>query len=473
MAINGKQMTLGALWMGAVVSMLLLAACAVPVGEDLDTDNIGLSGQGGPCTSTDDCDFALRCLQRRADRVCVQPCRSSSECASQLCNPVPGSSAGWCDFSGENWLPDDHTPPGDGDRAPTPPGDEGAPPVDEPPADDPWVDENPQDNNPDPQPAPQPEPIPEPEPEPEPECVFNPGSSLGMNQTVPNLRWQGAIDGNGGTRDFSFESFKCDPEYADKSVIVMVMGTGWCGACPQYFRSVASSASAIEAAGGQIVFVELEDSSYQPVNHSQANQIISRYVSNGAGLRIGDGQTMPNARYLLQSGIARAYPQAIVIRKSDMTIVANQNSSGYMLDFVQLAQQHGGGNSNPGPGPAPGGSCTDNEEQYEPNNNVSSAAAIGAGSFDAAVCETGGDYYAIDIPGAWRLDLQFSHARGDVDVYVWDTIRNQPVRDGNNRPIGSDSPTDNESFTHIGQAVIRVLGYEGATNTYSLTLTPQ
>ena len=473
MKVKGFDRESQSLWMVAVSALVLgLGGCAVP----MDADQLAggaLSGVGGPCLSTDSCDFGLRCLQRSQDKVCVQPCSGSGDCGSGICNPVPGSSAGWCHFDETGFLPDegDHSPPTDDERSPAPPDDDSAPPVDDPPADDPgWEDDPQEDPNPDQEPGftdPS-DPDPEPDAQPQP-CTFSPGSSLSRNGVVPDWSWSGAYDGNGNTRDFSFRSFACDPEFDGKSILVFMISAGWCGPCGDYMRNLRPQLAQIEAAGATVVIMEVEDRNYSPASNATANQIINNYIPNGA-IRLGDADTRPSARSVYNSNIVSSFPQVIVVRRSDMRIVTDQNSSGTYLDFAALARQYagdgGGNNNNP-----PNESCE--EEQYEPNDSTSNAAPISPGSFSAGVCGSDSDYYRINVNGFWRLDLNFRHSVGDIDVYVWDTNTNQPARDFNNRNIGSDSGTDNESFTHVGPAIIRVLGYEGARAPYTLTLTEQ
>ena len=68
------------------------------------------------------------------------------------------------------------------------------------------------------------------------------------------------------------------------------------------------------------------------------------------------------------------------------------------------------------------------------------------------------------------MTLEFSNSQGDLDVYVVDD-QGQPLTGGNVAPIGSDSTTDNESFTHSGPSRILVYGYQAASAPYTLTLT--
>ena len=64
--------------------------------------------------------------------------------------------------------------------------------------------------------------------------------------------------------------------------------------------------------------------------------------------------------------------------------------------------------------------------------------------------------------------LTFRHATGDIDVYVWDTDRDERLRGANGRYVGSNSATDDEAFTHRGPAVVVVLGYDGDRAPYTL-----
>ena len=60
------------------------------------------------------------------------------------------------------------------------------------------------------------------------------------------------------------------------------------------------------------------------------------------------------------------------------------------------------------------------------------------------------DYYRIELDGPWRLNLEFEHAVGDLDVEVWDVAGQQPERDLAEQIVGSYSQTDNESFEYEG-----------------------
>ena len=44
------------------------------------------------------------------------------------------------------------------------------------------------------------------------------------------------------------------------------------------------------------------------------------------------------------------------------------------------------------------------------------------------------------------------------------------AKDANNRPIGSDSITDDESFEYEGPAILMIFGYDYNTTTYRFSV---
>jgi uncharacterized protein YjdB len=288
------------------------------------------------------------------------------------------------------------------------------------------------------------------------------GSQIHSNQALPSMSWSGAFDAFGASRSFSASSFFCDPAYDAYSSVHFILSAGWCPNCPSYLADVASRSAQIEAAGGLIVYVEVEDDNYAPATHAEARQSIDAIIGSSPGLRIGDGQTMPTP--MTFAAAITAFPSAFVVRKSDMKVIASQSESQYVLDFVALAQEAAGGVVS---ACAPG-----TEESFEPNDQASQAGAIAAGAVvDGGLCDGNDDFYQVTHAGAWRLDLLFTHSVGDLDVYVYDPVTMMPARDASGNVIGSDGTVSNESFSHAGAATIMVVGYQGATAPYQLRLT--
>jgi hypothetical protein len=144
-------------------------------------------------------------------------------------------------------------------------------------------------------------------------------------------------------------------------------------------------------------------------------------------------------------------------------VLADENQLGFTPDWAAIA-------ANPDmdwpsrfghPAPPPPTACV--EESHEPNDGRASAAPIGVGSFAAGICGANDDYYSVSLTGRWRVDLDFRHSDGDIDLFALDA---------SGRVIGtSDSADDDESLTVTGPATLRVIGYDGARAAYRLTLT--
>lgn len=383
------------------------------------------------------------------------------------------------------------------DRAPPPPGavpdEDELPPVIDPPANGNEPEGAPPppgppepEGSPNPEPNPAPNPAPNPEPEPSPPmgggggggaggggdggpCTYPPAGNLSLGGVMPNLEWPDAYDESGQSVGFSLEDFHCDPEYDRYNIVAFVISAGWCGACPQYLDSLAPQLAAIEQAGGKVVFVEAEDRSYNPVDSREANGYFNRHINNGPAFRVGGGSSTPQ-RAISQSGFIRSFPSAFAVRRSDMRVIAELRSTPGGFNLPAIAREPdrdwgaGTGQNTPRCG-------ANDEEPSEPNNTAATAGALRAGdSFDGGICDQSMDFYEVNHAGNWQLDLAFSHAEGDIDVYVWDPATNRALQQ-NGQNVGSDSGDDNESFTHQGNAIIGVLGYRGATARYRLTLT--
>lgn len=298
------------------------------------------------------------------------------------------------------------------------------------------------------------------------------GQFVDLGAVMPNVGWANAHQPDGTQIEFTMEKWLNDPEYADYNSIAFVLGTGWCPACPQYIEHVNSISSTLEQNGMMIIYIEAEDNSYAPASSEFAYEYVGSHINDGPGLRVGDGDTMPAPGAMIRSPVVQAFPSGWVVRRSDMTVIASQHASQYILPFEQIAADPDSGEWNGEPSIEP--NCgEEDEESYEgSNDDPRSAPVIEAGeSFAGGICGVGPDYYAINIEGAWRADIEFSHSVGDLDLYLWDLEKGEVAKDENNRPIGSDSITDNESFEWEGPAVIMIFGYDYNTTTYNFSLT--
>lgn len=121
--------------------------------------------------------------------------------------------------------------------------------------------------------------------------------------------------------------------------------------------------------------------------------------------------------------------------------------------------------------------CQGPDDALEDNDAVASATPVTGGSLARAglrVCPGDADVYRVSLAAGQRLEaaLTFTHARGDLDVYLYDPA----VTDFSHaRPLAaSDGQRDNERLTFTattaGGHVLLVQGFEGAQNTYDLSI---
>ena len=110
------------------------------------------------------------------------------------------------------------------------------------------------------------------------------------------------------------------------------------------------------------------------------------------------------------------------------------------------------------------------EEESEPNDTSLRPARLNEGVSNGAICAPNPDFYKIRQPGNWRVTLTFTHDEGDLDMYVWNKDDEEILTDAEGVPVGSWGQADSEVIDGEGNAIIMVMGYGGASNTYTLSL---
>jgi hypothetical protein len=310
------------------------------------------------------------------------------------------------------------------------------------------------------------------EPEPEPEVCDFPGGPghVAFEDTHPALAWEGAFQGDDTTFDLDMNEFFCNDDYLPGiHSLAFVLGTGWCPACPGYIQHAAGLADQVMENGMMFVFVEAEDRDFVASTNYDANEFLKELIADAPSFRIGDADTLPTPGLLKQSPVVTAFPSGWVVRRSDMKVIASQSHSQYILPWVQISQNPDG-NFDGAVSDVEANCGEEDEEVFEPNDDPQSAPAIEPSTFEGGVCAAAPDYYRVDLDGAWRFDLEFTHDVGDLDIYVWDLVANEVMKD-NGRAVGSDSISDNESLEYEGPATLMIFGYDFATTKYSVTLT--
>ncbi len=103
-----------------------------------------------------------------------------------------------------------------------------------------------------------------------------------------------------------------------------------------------------------------------------------------------------------------------------------------------------------------GGTCTDAQE---PNEARPAAKAVGIGTIAGLqICAGDSDWFAVS--GARTVKITFSHAAGDLDLVAYDASGTQLAI--------SDTTHDSEQVSLPAGGTVKIYGYSGATNGYTL-----
>jgi hypothetical protein len=290
---------------------------------------------------------------------------------------------------------------------------------------------------------------------------------MALGQSIPPMYWENAYTGDGRQVTYKLEDVACDE---DVSVIVFVLGAAWCGACSAYSMRLNAEAEAFEAAGGRIVYVELQDMNYEPTDSHFAYEHLSTLIGNGPGIRVGDLDTRPGNLFLTNNAEVQGLPTVYIVRRRDMTVITTADIIGDR-SLVDVALDPEADWQNPPPVEFHGNCGPADEEPGEPNDSPAQATPLALGdTVQGGVCEAIGDFYQVGEAGPWQFELDFDAGQADLDIYVWDPATNEPLR-VNGNIIGSEGTTGHEAFQHSGPALVKVLGFRQASTTYSLKLT--
>ena len=261
-----------------------------------------------------------------------------------------------------------------------------------------------------------------------------------------------------------------EPCQQETSILIVMLGTNWCSACTSFMQRVVERWDELEAAGAEIVFVQIEDYSNEECTSDEAQDHISRHIGEEVGYRVGDADSMPGSgNYFTNAGLVSSYPTVAIIRRRDMRVIADNSTGAGSLDLVQVALDPERDWTVPAV-PEVQDNCNGQEEQSEPNNDPEQRASLDVGTLTGGICDAEPDYFQIDVTGAWRLELAFDNAVGDLDMVLWDDTNQEALRGSDGLVLGAYTTESTEVFEYVGPALLRVYGFNYASAPYTLTL---
>lgn len=303
---------------------------------------------------------------------------------------------------------------------------------------------------------------------------------LRYGSTAPPLNWHDAYRPDGTQFHFSLDDFRCYADYQDKDTLLIVMTAGWCPACTQWKLLLDKWLPQLE--GMQIVYVVSQTADGgNNATADYANQHVSRIIGDHHGIRVGGIGTFiedtPMDNFIHFQDFIQFFPTNWVVRKRDMRVITDSlQASGQILPLSDIARDPEADYRRPR---APQFNADCGPEDEEPADSVNDffdqAPTIEPGTHAGALCNENYDYYRVNIDGPWRATLRFTHADGDLSLYVYQRRADgrgfEPAPDGRNGLIGSDTNEDVESFEHSGPATLGIAGFLGAQGgVYTLEL---
>ena len=295
---------------------------------------------------------------------------------------------------------------------------------------------------------------------------------VGVGHTLPPFSWSSSVQGSNLTDQFSTVDIYCGSEWQSVETIIFVVVPEWIRWLIEYVEYIDALAPLIESEGGRIVYVGAQSLDGSPINLADTQSMLQEAAPQGSGIRVSEADN--NFEFaLMDTALVSHLPAAFVVRRSDMKVIATQSTRGIThLPYVEITQDPNADWTQPGEPtivPTLPSNCAEGEdESSEPNDSPEEATRIGFGEYLGGICNRKGDFYFIDAQGPWRLELEFSHAVGDLDIILF--ADGQPMYDLQGMPRGSGSGTDNETVLWRGQQLVYIYGFDGATSPYRLSI---
>ncbi len=295
---------------------------------------------------------------------------------------------------------------------------------------------------------------------------------VNYGDVIPNLEFSEVYLADRSRSTFSFKDFYCSPEYEQYDSMTLILVADWCAPCNDYMKAIDDFYhDALLASNTLPVFIDLQNVFYQPASTLAAYRKVTPYVTPGLGIIAGMADS--NIQAMFDTGFYTFTPYSAVIRKSDMKVIAKENSqNGRMLLVESLmnvvndldADWQSALGAPPPPPPFMSNCAEGQEETSEPNNLPEEATTLTAGTYQGGICgEPAVDMYYVE-DGDWTVNLLFSNAQGDLDMALFRTPESTEFE------VVSDSVDDNESISFTGAGYIYIGGYQNASAPYTLEL---
>ena len=304
-------------------------------------------------------------------------------------------------------------------------------------------------------------------------------------QVVPPIGWANAYRGDGSQTDFSFENFYCSDDYADRTVLILMIGAGWCQACSRLIQAYIDPQAdeLTNTLGAELIYVEIQDAQWEAADNRFAYEHLRKLINDGVGWRVGDletlirdGESMKTAPKFLTRQPNLMVPGVWVIRKRDMRLIATRDlalmSRPGELPLALIAADPEKDWRRPPPPPFKNECSAGDDEETSGalNNQPDQATPLTPGTYTGGICDENPDFYSILTAGTWRLTVDIDRDLADLDVMVWDPENNTAAMDESGMFIGSFGSSQVETLTGEGPTLVKVFGLDGSSSAYTIRL---
>jgi hypothetical protein len=236
-------------------------------------------------------------------------------------------------------------------------------------------------------------------------------------ETFPPFTWTNASWHHGERLDFSLTEFFCSEDWAEYDSLLLVVGAGWCAACPPHAMDINAISSELRGNGTLVAYLLTQNSGGGLATGNEARAWVNSAIGTGWGLRLGDGENSEPGAIAQR---ANPVPTGYFIRKSDMMLLADENQVG-VIPYTEISSDPTR-NWPTELGVMFTSNCAaGTEEASEPNNTMDRAQVVSTETvIQGGVCDAAPDFYRIDVEGSWEVFLEYdmTDPANDLDIAV-------------------------------------------------------
>lgn len=163
-----------------------------------------------------------------------------------------------------------------------------------------------------------------------------------FGRTLPPMKWNLAITADGQNTLLDLEQVYCDPQFENIETIVFIFSATWCPNCPSYVKGyVQPLLPELQNENAMVVWVKAQNNDFEPATSQTSFASFNRYFAGDNtgvhGYFVGEANNVSEVTWA-NNALVNAFPSQVIVRKSDMKIIATSSQSEYLLPLLQVAR---------------------------------------------------------------------------------------------------------------------------------------